>query len=499
VSSTVVSIIGTVARGLRARLLLSAGSVLLTALAVGSAVLGPSFQDAVVNSYAITRLDEAPARVTGISRTWQPRSAGSPAAAIDRAREVVEPLDPGPWLSAQAQLESVELSALRGVVRLMARRDACEHLEVTGRCPRRPGEVLLLATDAETTGATVGERLALDIFEPSAIAGEYPRAPFPEVAVTGTYVTPDDEAFWYDTARFTSTPEQESLTGSYTPYSPAPLLTVPETFDRLRAGQWRVRVDRRLDVAADLTAADLAVAKRTVAAVPEEPVEIGGGTLRGDNDLNDLAAVAAEVREQQDTARASVAPAVLSLVLVALALLMRLLRAASELRVPELALASLRGVRSGRLWALGLAEPLALLLISAPLGVSLGIAMAWALARWWLRPGLPVPLPWTGFAAAFLVLIAAAAVAVVAVGGVLRETLATKLAGVRRPGGAGRWSAAVELVLVALALAVLFSKLSVRSPGDPDATDLVLPVLLAVVAGLAATRATAAWARWWIG
>ena len=59
--------------------------------------------------------------------------------------------------------------------------------------------------------------------------------------------------------------------------------------------------------------------------------------------LGDLPALLAEVRSQEDTARNSIAPAVLSLVLVALALLMRLLTAASELRLPELALASLRG------------------------------------------------------------------------------------------------------------------------------------------------------------
>ena len=43
--STVPTMLGTVLRGLRARALLSAGSVLLTALAIGSAVLGPIFQD----------------------------------------------------------------------------------------------------------------------------------------------------------------------------------------------------------------------------------------------------------------------------------------------------------------------------------------------------------------------------------------------------------------------------------------------------------------------
>jgi putative ABC transport system permease protein len=499
---TALALLGAVVRGLRARLLLSAGSVLLTSLAVGSAILGPSFQEAVVNSYAVTRLDEAPARSTGTSRVWQPATAtagGDPAAALDRAAALAAPLDEGPWRDPQVQLESVRLSALRGVVRFWARDGACDHLEVTGRCPRRPGEVLMLAADAETTGARIGEPLPLDTFEPPAIAGEHPRPPIDRVVVTGTYAAPTDEDFWFDPTRFASSPERTTETGQYYPYSPAPLLTVPATFEAFAGGQWSVRVDRHLDVTPDVTAADLAVAKRAVAAVSEDPVELGGGTIRGDNQLNDLAAVHAEVRTQQETARASVAPAVLSLVLVALALLMRLLRAASELRVPELALASLRGVSSRRLWALGLAEPLVLLLVSLPVGLGVGLAMAWGLTRWWLLPGLPVPLPAAGFVAGGAVLAAAVGVAVIAVGAVLRETLASQLTGVRRPDRSGRWATVAELVLVALAAAVLVSKLSARTPGDPDATDLVLPVLLAVVAGLGATRATAALARWWSG
>ena len=67
--------------------------------------------------------------------------------------------------------------------------------------------------------------------------------------------------------------------------------------------------------------------------------------------------------------------------LVALALLMRLLMAASEIRVPELALASLRGVSSRRLWVLGLSEPLVVLAVSAPVGAALGLGMGYGLTR----------------------------------------------------------------------------------------------------------------------
>ena len=234
-------------------------------------------------------------------------------------------------------------------------------------------------------------------------------------------------------------------------------------------------------------------------AIPKDTdLEVEGGTLRDDG-VNSLADVVAEVRFQQSTARNSIAPAVLSLVLVALALLMRLLNAASELRVPELALASLRGVTARRLWGLGLAEPVVILLIATPVGVAFGIGLSALLVRSWLVPGLPLPLPGASWIAGALVLVAAFAVACVAVGLVVRESLATQLSGVRRPVSARRWSIIAQLTLVALALATLLSKLSKGGPGEPDATDLVLPVLLAVVAGLAATRLTAVLATWWTG
>ena len=133
----------------------------------------------------------------------------------------------------------------------------------------------------------------------------------------------------------------------------------------LGPGRWTVQVDTPLDVPADLTRADLAAAVEHRRR-PGHRTEVPGGTLVGVPDINNLGAVRDDVREQQSTARNSIAPAVLSLVLVALALLMRLLMAASEIRVPELALASLRGVSSRRLWLLGLSEPLVVLAVCRP-------------------------------------------------------------------------------------------------------------------------------------
>ena len=125
------------------------------------------------------------------------------------------------------------------------------------------------------------------------------------------------------------------------------------------------------------------------------------------------------------------------------------------------------------------------------------MGLALGLVRWWLVPGLPLPFPWTAVVAGLLVAFASIGVAVLAVGLVLRVSLSDQLTGVRRPRETSRTGLVIQLALVALAVAVLASKLSAGKPGDPDVTDLVLPVLLAVVAGVAATRATATAATWW--
>nr|WP_129477439.1 FtsX-like permease family protein [Nocardioides glacieisoli] len=494
--SSMFGMLGAILRGVRSRALLSAGSVLLTALAVASAVLGPIFAGAVTNSYLVTRLREAPPALTGLSRVFTPDSQQSSADAARDAVAATDSRNEGPWRRTVAIVQSERLMALRGSVELWARDDACEGLEITGRCPEKTGEVLLLEKAAEQAGATIGEPLDLVGFEPPALQGlGLPRPGIGEVTVVGTYVTPADATDWLVPRRLTITNEMTSISGPYTPYSPGPVITTPETVEAV--GQWTVRVDTFLDVPADITPAELGVAARSAASIPDDAVvEVEGGTL-ADDSTNDLAAVVDEVESQQATARSSISPAVLSLVLVALALLMRLLTAASELRVPELALASLRGVNSRRLWALGLAEPLTILLIATPIGIALGLGSGLLLTRAWLVPGLSLPIGAASWIAAALVLLAAVAVACVAIGLVVRESLASQLSGVRRPVAARRWSVIAQLTLVSLAAAVLLSKLSDSGGGDPDVTDLLLPVLLAVVAGLAATRLTTVLATWW--
>ena len=478
--STMLSVVG---RGVRARALLSAGSLLLIAVALGSALLAPIFQAASTNSYLVSRLNDEPNNLTGLSWEWNGQ-ASSPAQKVADAEKAADARTDLPFGPAVGKLQTARFPAVfDGKAMMLTAPDVCSHLEIEGRCPSRPDEFLILAFDLDRNLLKIGDKVDL---------GRYGTK-----KIVGTYRIPDTETdYWFDPSRMASIPRFDNPAGVSQPYKPAPLVTDLSAFDDVQR-DWTVQVDRRLQVPPDTT---LATAQRAAAFAQQEKVgyvEVSAnGSLVGDS-INDLPTVLRDVRSQQETARASIAPAVLSLVLVALALLMRLLMAAADLRLPELALASLRGLDRRRMWLLGMSEPLALIGLAIPIGLVFGLGLGLLLIKLWLVPGLPLPLPWTALVGLALVVLMTIAVAVMAVGLVLRASLSEQLTGVRRPKASSRVAIIVQLVIVALAGAVLASKLSASVPGRPDATDLILPVLLAVAGGLAATRFTSWLAGVW--
>ena len=151
----------------------------------------------------------------------------------------------------------------------------------------------------------------------------------------------------------------------------------------------------------------------------------------------------------------------------------RLTSAAGELRVPDLALASLRGADRRRTWLLALSEPLLLVALAVPLGVA-GRARPspWALVRAWLPAGLPVPVPAYAVLASVAVVACAIAVCVVSTRAVLARSLADQLSGQARPRPAGRLAVLVALALVALTLVLVVAALTRPAGGATDAADL---------------------------
>lgn len=472
--------------GLRSRALLSSGTFALLTIAVACAVIGPAFTVAVANNYAITRLAEEPNPATG--RTWefQPTGATTPQDALAAARSAVDVPEGQHDLAIQLETARLPAPGSYGEVQLLAREGACDQIDLEGRCPQRPGETVILAGDAEEDDLAIGDLIEL---------GD----PLGDLTVVGTYTYPsgpdiDDgalnelEDFWFDPSRLASVPP--SLVGNperggrVLPRRPAPFLVTTDHFGDVPTRDWVVRLDTRIDVPPDLDARGLVDLGSAVDPAPEL---LETGTLV-EVSRNDLGAVTDDIERERRSAVSSVTPALVSLVLVALALLSRLTTAAGDLRVPDLALASLRGANRRRVWLLATAEPLLLVAIAVPLGVAAGIGLTGVLIRAWLTPGLPLPLPTAAPLTVAGVTAAAVAVCTLAVRDVLSRTLADQLSGHQRPRRPGRVTAVAVLVLVGVTVVVITAALT-RGGGGTDAGDLILPVLIAATFGVAATGA----------
>jgi hypothetical protein len=479
--------------GLRARASLTVGCIVLAAVAVASAVLGPAYQDASLQSFLVTRLKQTEPYLAGVSLNYRPDGelAADPAAAADHVRTVgAAGLDryDDPTTSLVSHHDGVQHvfglpDIYTGFAVLRAQAGACAHLRVQGSCPNRPGEVLMFTADADAVNVRIGDSL--------------PFAGYPgRLRVVGLYTVPEDTSFWYDDSRLAAVQPTPSPGGVGITFKPGPLITDSSTFDRLAPATWSLDVDRTLRVTPDIAPADVRAARRQAVALPASVKGAEGGhyTVRQDNALQ---YVIAEIDQNRETARKTVAPAVVSLVLVALALLVRLLAAAAEQRRSELALGSLRGMNRRQMWVLGMAEPLTLLLIAAPLGLALGYAAAVWLAHLWLVDDIPVPFGAPSVIAAVLVLGLAVVGCVWTVARALADPLSSQLAGVRRPGRSGRLAFVAKTVLVVGAVVVTVSSATAKGRSDPETSDLALPLLLAGGAGLLVAAATVFVARWW--
>jgi putative ABC transport system permease protein len=485
------ALVATGLRGLRSRLLLTVGSTLLAAIATAAAVVGPMYQSASAASSLVTNLRAQPAYVTGESVDYVPPSRSAGPAAEQAATRAAGPLLARRFRRPELSLWSVRLpvttpafSLQHAEVRLLAEPGACERLVVDGRCPTRAGELLMLQSDAASTKTHLGDRVAVQgVHTP--------------LTVVGTYRLRTSGPTWFDPSRFTSVPRQPVGLG-FTPYYPAPFIVTSPVVSALRRGDWFVRMDYRLRVPPSTSLGDLEQAVRDSGRLPGQlAARSRGGAKLSLEPGNALSAVVRQADAREVTARQTVLPAVLSLILVGLVLLVRLLSAATELRRPELALASLRGIGRRQLWVLGMLEPVLLLVAATPIGVALGYLAGRSLAAAWLVPGLPVPLRLSSVWFALAVLLASVVVAALTVHTATNEPLSVAIAGVRRPARPGRWGVLLRLGLVAAAAVVLASTLWSGKQTTPNATELVLPILLALAAGLLTTLAAAAVARWW--
>lgn len=469
-----------VRRGVRHRWLLSTGVILLLTLAVGSAVLGPVFSDATVRSYLATRLDDQSARQTGLEWTVTPDGTATAATAAASFGPSLHSAIEGPWEAPDITLTGA-VGAVRPLpdagpteplprYRLLSRAGACDHLEVDGSCPRRPGDVLVQESDLAELGVSVGDSLRTRS-GPLRIVGSYRPPP------------PEDDSFWIRPEEFAFTPATQSFGYGRNPAVTAAFITDPATFDELRRVEWTLLATSALDTGDDPSVGTLDRAVDSAARLADAPPTLTGGSIALESAGANLEDIRDDLVEQEDAASTAIAPAVISLILVALALLLRLLTAAADQRRSELALASLRGSARPTLWRLALAEPLLLIAVATPVGIAAGVGLSLALGRAWLSEGTALQVGVTPLAAALAVALAAIGVAILATRQSLRASLADQLSGVTRPVRQRR-GAALGLAILIVAIAALVAARLGTADNDPQPTDLLIPMAIAVLCGL---------------
>ena len=481
-----------VLRGLRSRFALTIGCLLLTSVAVASAVLGPAYQSAATRSFLVARLSEASPFSTGVTISYRPTAAEDVAAATAAAKRGDAQQLAGTFGRPTTTLRSDPDSLghvfelpFDGRVVLMSKSGSCQRLVIKGSCPREPGEVLLHELDSEDTDVSVGGRLPFHGLST-------------RLTVVGTYSVPvDATGFFFDDSRLARVPYAPSGTRPSF-YNPAPLIADASTFDALLARSWQVLVDRSLTVRPTMGSDDVRTANAVVRKLPPQLRRLAGGGYVMTTDST-LPFLLKEIDSNRETARQTVTPAVISLVLVALALLVRLLSAAADQRRAELALGSLRGLSRRQMWAFGLAEPATILAVATPVGVVAGLLTARLLAGAWLQPGLEVPLGWASVVAAASVFLVSLVATVVTVSAALSEPLSSQLAGVRRPHRGSRWTLVARIALVAAGAVLVATALTAKGRSRPEMSDLLLPLVLSLATGLVvgwlAVRAARTWAR----
>ncbi|WP_157099776.1 FtsX-like permease family protein [Microbispora sp. ATCC PTA-5024] len=458
-------------RGLWRRRWLSLALLVVAAVTVASASLGPLYAQAARTAVLRNALDGVPPDQRG----WRVTTVHDDAA--DLARAVSAPYLRPPVLGAE--LLSPDPRGDR-TYPLMWQDGQCGHVTlIRGRCPRSAMEIMV----TRASGFRIGDGVKLTSIRTRA-GTENRLVP---LRVVGVYRADPGDDFWFGRNLFTQTAGVSEGNGD-------PLLTVPETralsglppgqrtSDAASGSAWTAYAIVYTDPAA-LTGADL------------DGLEAVHARLAAMGRSGDVVTVFTRMADTLDAVRRqigslSVPVTLVTLQLVALGWLLLFLtvRDLAAARAPETALARLRGLGTARMWAFGLSEPVALLLAALPIGLAAGWVVAARMAAEFLRGDVPVtpdgPSLLYGPAAAAGGLLAAAAAAR---GAVTRPVVEQW----RRTPRARRRTWIPEAVVIAVAAVGLVELLAggplSGSPGG-GAGALLAPGLLALASALLARR-----------
>jgi hypothetical protein len=477
-------------RGIRYRAGRSFIVVLLATIAVAAAVIAPSYSRAAQQSILTDLVTDLPPAQAGL--TARARSGpDDPPQTIASTRALLQAqIDQHSQLKARLAeaIGAVSLQTLAQVpgdpvaANLAYRQNACRHLRIQGSCATEPDQVVLSTRSAEKLGKTIGDTVA---FKPG--PGAVPRnvdlsrVKEHQYDIVGLY-TPTDptEPYWGVSYYFAFGPPDAK--------NPAQLDAVfTGSEDDLNV--WS-EVPPRVLVEYPLRAAEVRLddANALVEGIGDITTQTASGPV---SVTSSLSAVLTEYDTQESALSRSIPLVALPLVLLCWFVLFLVVAALTEERGGEIALGKLRGLQLSQVTRFGLAEPLVLVTLAAPIGFVVGLIVTEIGARLFLADGVAVEVRTPVIASALAAL----------AGGVLAAVMAgrrTFAAGVltllRRIPERTSWRAtAVEVAVAVLAVAAVYQIVATKDRTSP--LSYAGPPLIALLAGLIAARLVALWAR----
>jgi hypothetical protein len=470
-------VLAVILAAVRARGAQAATVLLLTALAVGAATAAPWYVTAAADAVARADVAGAPADQlvvraggrTGTGRAVLP--SGTPAEQTDtmlrQARQLGERTVSVPGATATLALwQTGNLVSPAGLSSgAVAYREAvCEHLMVTGSCPRRAGEAMLTRRGAERLAVRVGDRILFRTTLQSTPT---------TLLVVGTYELRDPAGpYWVSGAVSRTTAGGEPAFVAAGTLAALPVDEVTAEYHLVLPAATYLDPGR-YDLTAELRRQQ-AAASRTV--------------WRIDTTAGALAQRVVRERQLVDVGVGVAAAQLLALCWFALFFAAR---HTAEQRRGDIGLLRLRGQASWRVWALTAAQTVLPMLAGVPLGAAAGVAGARLLAGDIAEPQRARSALVLCLVAAVLAGLAALLAAAAAYGRGFSAGVLDLLRRVpaRRRDRRGR---VVDLVVVAICLAGIYQAWAVR-PGAGTAAGLAVlaPGLLAVVVAVSAATAVA--------
>ncbi|MGO8723747.1 MAG: FtsX-like permease family protein [Acidimicrobiales bacterium] len=465
--------LGLLLNALRFRAGSSAVFFIVALLAVAAATAGPIYLAAADQSVLAHVVIPPPPAATGLVVNEQPGQS-----ILETAfRQALAGLPRSPTARAffaapiYSEIAGAQVLSPAGQVLatadVVARTGDCLHLSfVSGECPSGPGSLSISTRSAALLHVELGATVTLSIGGSKRayrVSGLYSPASAP-----GKYWWGQD--FFAFGTSLTPPPRVDALFAD------------PSAFDALAPHLVALNADVPVNTRG-LLSSQLPAFRRGLSA---EELRLGRlGLLAGSG----IGAYLADVASQQQAMTTTIAVIDLQLLLLVLMVLFGVAGRIAAGRDQDLALANLRGLSPGALWAVALREPLVLMVVAAPLGAALGWLVALATARAELLAGTPVPFDSLALAAALVASLAA--IAATAAGSRRALLYSTD----RSPAGRSRLGVALglagEAFVIALALAAVV-QLSASGVG-PQARSQPLaalaPGLIALAAGVIAARA----------